>query len=275
MGICKYCAKPAGFFRYTHKECAKSYDEGRNEILARSIQAITNNDSLDLLDNEVKDISDKSYIDKNLQHKLILSAWEKAVDLFLDDGILDEEEEKRLLRYKDYYLLNNDELDGNGYLTKTVKAAVLKDILNGTIPSRMSVDGGISLNLQKNEKIIWAFPETEYLEDKTRRQYVGRSQGVSVRIMKGVYYRTGSFRGNPVEYTERVSMGKGLMVLTTKHIYFHGLKSFRIPYQKIVSFEPFSNGVTITRDAANAKSQSFINGDGWFTYNVLSNISNL
>ena len=65
------------------------------------------------------------------------------------------------------------------------------------------------------------------------------------------------------------------MVVTNKHLYYHGAKAFRIPFSKIVSYEPFSNGIGITRDAANAKMQTFVTGDGWFTYNLISNINSL
>jgi len=44
---------------------------------------------------------------------------------------------------------------------------------------------------------------------------------------------------------------------------------------KIVSFMPFSDGVGIQRDAATAKPQFFITGDGWFTYNLLMNVGNV
>ena len=61
---------------------------------------------------------------------------------------------------------------------------------------------------------------------------------------------------------ERVSHGAGLMVVTNKHLYYHGAKAFRIPFSKIVSYEPFSNGIGITRDAANAKMQTFVTDRG-------------
>lgn len=34
---------------------------------------------------------------------------------------------------------------------------------------------------------------------KVRRETVGRTRGFSIRVCKGVYYRTGGFRGRPVE----------------------------------------------------------------------------
>jgi len=276
MGDCKYCEQPAGFLRSMHKDCDSKFQKGRSDIVSATLSAIRDNGDFAILKGRISAVSNQSFVGMSEQHKLLISAWEQAVDTFLEDGVLDETEETRLVQCKNYFLLNDVDLDKNGYLTKTAKAGALRDLLEGKIPKRVSVDGGVALNLQKNEQIIWAFPNTEYLEDKTKRHYVGRSHGVSVRIMKGLYYRTSAFKGHPVEHTERVSMGTGMLVLTNKHVYFHGpLKSFRIPYAKIVSFEPYSNGIGITKDAPNAKTQTFVNGDGWFIYNVLANVNNL
>jgi hypothetical protein len=276
MANCKYCNKPAGFLRFTHKECDAKFKGGKAEISSTALSAIRNNTDLTELKSNIERVARNSFINEPDQKALIISAWQQAVDAFLDDGVLDRSEETRLVEYKNHFLLNDTDLDRSGHLTKTAKAGVLRDLAEGKIPERVSLDGAVALNLQKSEKIIWAFPGTEYLEDKTRRQFVGRSAGVSVRIMKGVYYRESAFRGHPVEYTERVSLGRGLLVVTNKHMYFHSqVKSFRVPFQKIVSFEPYSNGIGFSRDAANAKPQIFINGDGWFIYNLVSNVANI
>ncbi|MFN4162102.1 MAG: hypothetical protein ACK4FW_09030 [Stenotrophomonas sp.] len=275
MATCKYCGQAAGFLRYSHKDCDQKFNEGRSLIASQAMAALRGDGDFERLRSKVAEVGRTSLVPPLEQQKMIASAWISAVDQFLEDGLLDAEEEKKLATYKEFFLLNDADLDKSGALTKTVKAGVLRDLVEGKIPQRVSVEGGVGLNLQKGEQIIWAFPQTEYLEDKTKRTYVGRSHGVSVRVMKGVYYRTGAFKGHPVEHTERVSHGAGLMVLTNKHIYYHGAKAFRIPFSKIVSYEPFSNGIGVTRDAANAKMQSFVTGDGWFTYNIISNISNL
>ncbi|MBE0069320.1 hypothetical protein F3K46_09925 [Thermoanaerobacterium thermosaccharolyticum] len=66
----------------------------------------------------------------------------------------------------------------------------------------------------------------------------------------------------------------GILAVTTKHIYFYGpIRSFRAPYTKIVSFAPYSDGIGIQRDAASAKPQIFLTGDGWFLYNLVINLA--
>ena len=66
----------------------------------------------------------------------------------------------------------------------------------------------------------------------------------------------------------------GLLGLTTKHIHFAGSrKRFRVRYDRIVAFEPFSDGFGIMRDAQTARPQTFQTGDGWFAYNLAANLA--
>jgi len=91
-----------------------------------------------------------------------------------------------------------------------------------------------------------------------------------------VYYHVGAFKGHAVESTDRVLVDIGLAILTNKNIYFTGSQtSLRLPFSKIVSFEPFSNGIGFWKDAANAKAQYLITGNGLFTYNLAVNLSKL
>ncbi len=187
-----------------------------------------------------------------------------------------EAEEERLTKLKDRLSLSQDELDKYGARTRAIKAAVIRDVLNGVIPKRFRIEDSLPINLQKGEQVVWAFNPVEYLEDRTRRQYVGGTQGVSVRVMKGVYYRVGAFKGQPIDRTVRIHVDTGLVAITNKHIYFSGpAKSFRIPYATIVSFQPFHDGMGLTRDSASAKPQIFVTGDGWFTYNLVTNLARL
>src|SRR5574337_439760 len=271
MGDCKYCGKPVGFLRSKHAECDQQFENGKAEILATISLAVRGSGALDGLQARISSIAKRSYIADSERHRLLALGWANCVDKFLEDGVLDESEERRLMEAKERFSLSQVELDLTGALTKVTKAAVLRDVLNGVIPQRMTVTGALPLNLQKGEQIVWVFPNSDYLEDKTRRQYVGGSQGVSIRVMKGVYYRVGAFKGQAIDRTERVRVDTGLVAITNKHIYFAGpAKSLRLPYAKIVSFQPFSDGVGVVRDTSSARPQIFVTGDGWFTYNLVT-----
>lgn len=283
MGKCKYCGNPAGFLRSKHAECEEKHQQreraiqlGRQRIASEVTHTINGSDNFDNLEQEIVKIEQSYFVPSSERKALLATGWENSVEKFLEDGIFDAAEEKRLADFKERFALSQDDLDKNGALTKTTKAAVLRDVLNGVVPQRVAINGNLPVNLQKGEQVVWAFANSKYLEDKTRRQFVGVSHGVSIRVMKGLYYRVSAFKGHPVEYTERVHVDTGWVVVTTKNIYFVGpRKSVRLPYAKIVSFEPFNDGIGVMRDSATAKAQIFVTGDGWFTYNLVTNLSQL
>ena len=131
-------------------------------------------------------------------------------------------------------------------------------------------------NLMKSETLVWTMGNFDYLEVVTRRERRGSSQGLSVRMARGVYYRPGTFRSRSVEWEETVHQDTGLLGFTTKHLHFSGRrKKFRVRYDRIVDFEPFSDGFGIMRDAQTAKPQSFRTGDGWFAYNLAVNLAQM
>jgi len=276
LANCKYCGKPAGLLSQEHPDCESRYENGKGQLVAAVSQACSSSEPLDLLSSRLDEIARRSFVSDSEKHGLLIEAWSSAVDRSLEDGILDKAEEQRLVELQERLCLSQSELLEAGAYLKVVKAAIIRDLLSGVIPKQASFEGNIPVNLQGGEQIIWLFPKTEYLEDKTRRTYVGGSQGVSLRIMKGLYYRVGGFKGHAIERTERVHVDTGWFVVTTKNVYFAGpAKSFRLPYRKIVSFQPFSDGVGIMRDTTNAKAQIFVTGDGWFTYNLATNLARL
>jgi hypothetical protein len=283
LGNCKYCGEPAGLLQGKHAECEEKYlalqhhiQDGRQRIVAEVLKFIKETENYCELEKKISGIENNCHVQQSERKNLLIKGWEDTVEQFLDDRILDESEETKLVKFKEYFTLTQDDLDKNGAMTKLTKAAVLRDVLNGIIPQRFSIAGNLNVNLQKSEQVVWIFPGSKYLEDKTLRHYVGGSQGAGIRIMKGVYYRVGAFKAYPIENTERVHADTGNLVVANKNIYFTGpQKSFRIPYPKIVTFEPFSDGIGIMRDAASAKPQIFVTGDGWFTYNLVMNLSQI
>ena len=67
-----------------------------------------------------------------------------------------------------------------------------------------------------------------------------------------------------------------MLRFTTKHVYLSGRKKkFRVRYDRIVHFEPFSDGFGLMRDAQTAKPQGFRTGDGWFAYNLAVNLAQM
>ena len=205
-----------------------------------------------------------------------MRAWEAAVEGTLEDGLLTLDEENTLARYMELFHLTPEQLNRNGVQTTLVQAAVIRDIAEGVIPQRQNITVRVPFNLMKSETLVWVMDGVDYLEVVTRRERRGSSRGLSIRVARGVYYRPGTFRSRSVEWEETVHQDTGLLGFTTKHLYFSGpKKKFRVRCDRIVDFEPFSDGFGLMRDAQTAKPQSFRTGDGWFAYNLAVNLAQM
>lgn len=274
MGNCRFCAKPAGFLRSVHRECQEKHNAGRAEILSLVREAVKKRGALAGLKAKTAGIAAESWLDANSTRALLVEGYAKAVDDVLEDGLLSESEEHNLVALEEDLGLTQAELDQKGAYTKVVQAHVLRELTEGKLPDKFSVVGNLPFNMQRGERLVWLFQGVRYYEQRTRRHTEGRTSGVSIRIARGVYYRTGGFKGYPVETTVNEHKATGVLALTTKHIYFASPeKSFRIPYAKIVAFTPYSDGIGLQRDAQTAKPQTFVLGDGWFVYNLAMNLS--
>ena len=170
------------------------------------------------------------------QKALLVNAWETAVDQALEDGLLSLNEENALSRYASRFNLGQQYLNGNGVQTTLVQAAILRDVTEGIIPDRQTAQGNIPFNLMKSEKLVWVIQGVDYLETVVSRERRGSSQGVSIRVAKGLYYSPRQFRSRAIEWEEKVHADTGLLGLTTKHVYFAGSrKKFRVRHDRVVS----------------------------------------
>lgn len=259
-----------------HPECELKHKVGMSRLRGELAETMLQGENSNSLKARLLASNDPNNISVDEKREAAITVWEGTVDRFLDDGAIDSGEERKLVVYQEQFNLSQSELDRNGVYTKFVKGRTLDDVLRGVIPKRMTVPAALPINLQRGESIVWAFSSAQYLEDQNKRTYVGGSHGVSVRIASGLYYRVSAFKGEAVNTTVRTAVDRGMVVITDKNIYFAGpAKSIRVPYVKIVSFQPFTDGFGIIRDGANTKPQLFITGDGWFTYNLITNLARL
>lgn len=235
MGICSLCGQKAGWFEDIHAECKTQFDTGMMKIVALSAESITHTTpDWQRLQAECAELAQEAHVSEFWLRVAYARAYGQVLTHYLEDDLLDESEEQHLTDYQHAIGLTQAELDGvGGFLSTMGKAATLRDLMHGKLSTRFSTAGLPALNFQKDEQVLWAFSNCELLEDRIKREFVGKSSGFSVRISKGVYYRVGAFRGTPIERSERTSLDTGMVVMTNKHIYFSGSKkTVRHPYQK-------------------------------------------
>jgi hypothetical protein len=277
MGNCTYCGLKAGFLKSKHAECESKFIESKKKIVLFITESITKDSDFNILDDAVHLIANTNFIKPEELDDLYTNGFDKAVELFLDDGILSVDEEEKITKFKKYYNFSQNVLDKNGSLQKVIKSSILREIQNGNIPEqKISIQGTLPFLLQKGESVIWIFQNVEFYEMRSKTVYQGRSNGVSIRVAKGLYYRTSAFKGNPVKIEQMQHISNGILALTNKNLYFSSSsKSIKLPFNKILTLDPYEDGVGIHKDGINSKPQVFKGLDGWFTYNLISCLNQL
>ena len=118
---------------------------------------------------------------------------------------------------------------------------LVDQLSNGDLSSRFTSN----VILKKGEKLIVDIPQVQYCEERTVK-FKGNTQGMSVRLMKGVSYRFGTFEGGVEK--KIVTLDTGNFTITNKRLIFSGnTKSVEYPLSKIVTIDPLEEGIVINR----------------------------
>jgi hypothetical protein len=103
-----------------------------------------------------------------------------------------------------------------------------------------ATDGDSPLALKKGEELFMVAHGAALVEPRRLPgQWVGRSQGMSVRVMKGVTYRVGANRGTYVQGGETpTAIDTGTISITNRRVVFQGAKQSREwLYSKLIGFQ--------------------------------------
>lgn len=261
-------------FHSKHAECEQLHLNGLARIRSIVAGCFERKEDFYLYQAEIQKLCRDAHLSDEDTRGLYCESFDAAIERYLDDGVIDRSEEQCVARFMQFTGLPQQALNANKSLEKVVQSGVLQELLNGRVPSpRITISGSFPFMLDRSEKLLWLFRDVTLLMQKVRRETVGRTRGVSVRICRGVYYRTGGFRGRPVETTYMQRIGTGSVCLTDKHLYFHcPEKTLKIPFSKILSLDAYSNGLGVQKDGANDRPMFFENLDSWFCYNAISNL---
>lgn len=184
---------------------------------------------------------------------LRIQAFAKAFAVAKNDGAITEEEEQELQTIKEHLEITDAEIAPTQ--VELTRFRLLREISAGHVPT-VSVPG---LVLQKLEEAYWVEPASILEERVINRQFVAGSRGVSFRIMKGVSYRVGAYRGHVESETGVVAVSTGELVITSKRAIFRGdKKGFNLRLDKLLNVEMASNGVTITDGTSKPRVVQFV-----------------
>lgn len=202
----------------------KIYDSEKEylEKLKKDLRLSENNTE------EISGASRKQFIENRWKkitddRRLSPEEWEEFTTLAknLDINVtMDDATKNQLEKFKFYWLIEHGELP-------------IKEV---------------SIYLQQNERCYYS-SNADWLEHRTvtkRFNYSGPT--ARIKIMKGVYYRAGSMKVQKSTAEELQLIDSGRVFITNKRIIFLGnKKNSNIPISKILSINPYSDGVGIEK----------------------------
>ena len=195
----------------------------------------------------------------------------QAADNYMKDGLLTDDEQQRIDEYMNTLGLSASNMPPNyqsSGIGRISQAKILKQLQQGILPQ---TNLRAPMLLGKGEVVLWCYDGVTMWQEKVKKEYVGGHSGFTFKIVKGVNYRTGSFKGHPVEHSFMDNAGTGSLYITNKHIIFHSSeRSTKTPYKKIIGLNPYQDGMGVQQDGANAKKQVFQGFDCTFVLNLMS-----
>jgi hypothetical protein len=278
MGNCIYCGKDAGFFRDHHAECAEKNVEGRDLIRTTTIDALTNGDDLDKLQLSLDAIARSSFILRNEEYRIMISGYDQVVaNLCHGDEPISKTDEQKLNSFKDHFDFSIDDLNHNQSYNTLAKSSIIrrlkdKEEFNIVLPE----DYSMPIILGKDEKLVFIFQGTSLYEITSKTTYEGQSSGVSIKIMKGLYYRMGQYQGTPITTSELDLVSTGIVFCTNKNLYFSSaIKTIQIHYDNIIGVTPYQDGVSISTGNNSSKPIILKEVDAAFLQNIISTYKNV
>lgn len=206
---------------------------------------------------KIDHIAEKSNLTCDMRDEFVFASWEEVVIVTQSKASAGSRDRDNLIHFAKSLNIAQSSIKNSKALRK-FDEKIINDIEIGLqLESNLSVEE-TPFNLYKSERLVCVFKNALYLKE----------QVVQRRNQSRRY-------GSPTIYGMK-SVDRGMMGVTTKHIYFVGDKErFRIRYDRIVAFKEYPDGVGLNRGAEKTRHQKFVTGEGWFTYNLVTTLAKL
>jgi hypothetical protein len=189
--------------------------------------------------------------------------WEAAPELYssavrgaLGGGELSAEAEAQLAQIRSYLELTPEAAAEGDKLIEEAKHAKALQIFNDQRAiqrkawlqqlreGRAEISLPANVILRKGERCLFSVGGTALEEKVVRRDYVGGSRGVSIRVAKGISFRVGASKGQSAPVYDLVEIADGQLIITNRRIIFQGNpKSFSDLLENLIDVSPGSQGL--------------------------------
>ncbi len=279
MGKCVVCSKSAGPFNSLHKTCLPDYQSvrkclhdtfheyiqlaedrpGRSDL----IEPLEPQETLDTPDPLIAIESCKTSANfSEVQFKeLVSKAWIEQAERVVKNSNLDSNVTRSLLLIADKYNIESEEMD-EYLMVRLSNVEHLERIQNNQTIVNDFGKVADDIALMKNENIVWVFENTTRSEPQRHSQ--GKQWTVFSSVLNNILMRK--------RYKElAMKVDESGILLVTDHSLYYKSKEVQLQtkFSDIHSLTPMKNGMRVQAKTTGAMPDTYITGDGRFTYALL------
>jgi len=263
-----FCHKKGKTFENAWKTPVADLKHIKGHLVKEIVDSYNTNKDVEYIKQELNTYNAKE------RETTIIYAFKQITKLILERGMLTEKEAKFLVNYFCQFGIPYEALQKQVEYINISKLVVINKVLSGEIPENIApLPAGVHINFEKDERIVVTLEDAIYEEIVEITKYRGNSNGATIKVAKGVYLHSGNSAKTPVTSQEIQKKGKGILCVTNKNIYFISeTKSIKLSYEKIINYTEYSDGIKLDTTGNRQRPIIIRNIDGWFIYNIVTNI---
>jgi hypothetical protein len=109
LAKCKHCGEPADSIRRSHPSCEENFQLGERQVAMEVAGAVSADGDIEGLPARIAMVARGARLSEKRVRELVIAGWARAVEKFLESRVLNEDEERRLIRLE--YLFDLTQAD--------------------------------------------------------------------------------------------------------------------------------------------------------------------